>query len=122
MTEQFIEEMRHRLLDLQSGMIEGLRDERAMYDQLGDDQEPKDTAGQAQYAYQRSRIADEGVMDQQRLRLIRGALDNIDNQRYGICSNCGREIAEERLEAIPWAQLCMTCRTNFENKGKGTPG
>lgn len=28
---------------------------------------------------------------------------------YGICDNCGSEIARERLEALPWAVLCVRC-------------
>lgn len=29
---------------------------------------------------------------------------------YGRCERCGREIAPERLEAIPWAALCIDCK------------
>jgi len=26
---------------------------------------------------------------------------------YGTCTVCGKQIAEERLEAYPWAALCI---------------
>lgn len=29
---------------------------------------------------------------------------------YGICERCGKEIAIERLEALPWARLCIDCK------------
>jgi DnaK suppressor protein len=29
---------------------------------------------------------------------------------YGTCERCGRPIGEERLEAIPWALLCIDCK------------
>lgn len=37
------------------------------------------------------------------------ALAKLDEGSYGLCDGCGRPIADERLEAIPWATLCVTC-------------
>jgi RNA polymerase-binding protein DksA len=45
---------------------------------------------------------------------IDGALRRIDEGSYGICTNCGKPIAEERLEALPWATLCIGCQRNRE--------
>jgi RNA polymerase-binding protein DksA len=41
------------------------------------------------------------------LSAIDGALRRIDDGSYGRCRICGREIAEERLEARPWTDLCI---------------
>ncbi len=41
---------------------------------------------------------------------IDGALKRIEEGTYGICVNCGREIGEERLAAIPWATHCIDCK------------
>lgn len=30
-------------------------------------------------------------------------------ETFGRCSNCGRPIGEERLEALPYTQLCIDC-------------
>ena len=38
------------------------------------------------------------------------ALAKMDAGRYGTCERCGNPIAEERLEAIPWALLCIDCK------------
>jgi DnaK suppressor protein len=38
------------------------------------------------------------------------ALAKMDAGTYGTCERCGREIAEERLDAIPWALLCIDCK------------
>ncbi len=38
---------------------------------------------------------------------IDAALKRIDDGTYGTCTNCGKQIAEERLEAYPWASLCI---------------
>jgi DnaK suppressor protein len=38
---------------------------------------------------------------------IDAALARIDEGSYGLCERCGREIEPERLEAIPYATLCI---------------
>jgi RNA polymerase-binding protein DksA len=41
---------------------------------------------------------------------IDGALKRIEEGTYGVCVNCGKPIAEERLEAVPWATYCIDCK------------
>ena len=38
---------------------------------------------------------------------IEAALERVDNGTYGTCVKCGRTIPPERLEANPWASLCI---------------
>jgi DnaK suppressor protein len=38
---------------------------------------------------------------------IDAALERIADGSYGNCVACGRPIGEERLEAVPWATLCI---------------
>ncbi|MEN3341405.1 MAG: hypothetical protein V7644_809 [Actinomycetota bacterium] len=45
---------------------------------------------------------------------IDAALKRIDEGTYGTCTNCGREIPAERLEAYPWASLCIDCKRESE--------
>ena len=47
---------------------------------------------------------------------IDAALRRIDEGTYGICSNCGKPIPEERLEALPWATLCIDCQRERERR------
>ena len=42
------------------------------------------------------------------------ALARIENGGYGTCVNCGAQIAPERLEAMPWATLCIDCKRKEE--------
>jgi DnaK suppressor protein len=44
------------------------------------------------------------------LSAIDAALLRIVDGTYGKCVNCGKEIGEERLAALPWATLCIDCR------------
>jgi RNA polymerase-binding protein DksA len=38
------------------------------------------------------------------------ALARISDGTYGQCENCGAEIPQERLEAVPTATLCVVCK------------
>lgn len=38
---------------------------------------------------------------------IEAALARIEDGTYGLCTKCGQPIGEERLEALPWATLCI---------------
>jgi DnaK suppressor protein len=44
-----------------------------------------------------------------RLRQIDRAIDLLYEGRYGICEACSKEIPLERLQAIPYATLCIKC-------------
>lgn len=44
-----------------------------------------------------------------RLKDINQALEKIDNNKYGVCEKCGKEIDEKRLQVCPEAKLCMNC-------------
>jgi RNA polymerase-binding protein DksA len=47
---------------------------------------------------------------------INAALKRIEDGTYGICMNCGTQIPEERLEARPWATLCIDCQREQERR------
>jgi DnaK suppressor protein len=47
---------------------------------------------------------------------IDAALARIENGTYGTCTNCGKQIPEERLEALPWATLCIGCQRDQERR------
>ena len=50
------------------------------------------------------------------LAAIDEALARIDEGTFGTCSRCGNPIAEERLEAMPYATKCIDCK-RLEERG-----
>jgi RNA polymerase-binding protein DksA len=48
-----------------------------------------------------------GENSEQILSEIEAALKRIDDGTYGTCTACGKPIGIERLEAYPWASLCI---------------
>ena len=56
------------------------------------------------------------------LRKIEEALQRIRDGSYGQCADCGDEISPERLEALPFASLCMKCQQEEERRHGGRRG
>jgi DnaK suppressor protein len=56
------------------------------------------------------------LMDSERnlIAEIDDALNRIEDGTYGICEAGGEPIPKRRLEAIPWARLCVACRGLME--------
>ena len=50
------------------------------------------------------------------LRWVDRALTKMDLATYGVCERCGEPIALERLEALPWAILCIRCKRLGEGR------
>lgn len=46
------------------------------------------------------------------LQAIEEALWRIEKGTFGVCRDCGEEIASARLSAIPWTRVCITCKEN----------
>ena len=55
----------------------------------------------------------------ERLLLIEEALEKIRNKTYGKCEKCGKKIEKERLEAKPFAKLCIKCKAIEEKMVMG---
>jgi len=53
----------------------------------------------------------EGIGDStsRELEAIDAALERIDSGRFGVCTDCGQRIEQERLEAVPYAVRCSRC-------------
>ncbi len=50
--------------------------------------------------------------------MLREALDGIERQEYGRCRDCGAQIGEARLRAIPFAVRCTECQRQIEASEK----
>ncbi len=53
-------------------------------------------------------------IDRSKARIVEAdaALGRLDAGTYGCCENCGCDIADTRLEALPAARLCISCASS----------
>ena len=59
--------------------------------------------------------------DFRRVRFIKEALRAMDRGQYGECARCGEDISEKRLEAVPWATVCVECQERAEQESTPSP-
>ncbi|MBI2962537.1 MAG: TraR/DksA C4-type zinc finger protein [Deltaproteobacteria bacterium] len=57
-------------------------------------------------------------MRRRELRRADEALERLARGSYGLCDDCGAEIAEERLEILPFATRCVECARRKEIEDK----
>ena len=104
---------RAQLLDLRSRVLGAAHD---IVEGDVDDSELSSAAGDQHIADHASEMVDREVdesLEENAELLVRDidhALRKIDEGTYGKCERCGREIPPERLEAVPYATLCVTCK------------
>ena len=59
--------------------------------------------------------------DVEELRAVQNAIARLKRGEYGVCEQCGQEIGAGRLEAVPYARLCIECQTRAERPTGRTP-
>lgn len=114
MTDIDTSQYRARLLEEQERLLNAVdfldrENPGSISDELGDivtagDSNLGDTAT-ATYDRELDESLEEGA--KQTLIAINDALGKIEDGSYGTCEVCGKQIAPERLAAIPWARLCI---------------
>jgi DnaK suppressor protein len=72
---------------------------------LDDEHDPEGST----IAFEREQLAALRAHAQEHLTEVDAALARLHDDRYGQCELCGRQIAEERLDALPATRLCVTC-------------
>lgn len=62
-------------------------------------------------------------VESRELANIENALENMRQGTYGACETCGGSIPLARLQALPYATLCIGCQRESEKAGtpRGTP-
>lgn len=53
------------------------------------------------------------------LNEVEHALQKYEAGTYGLCDSCGQAIEQARLEAIPQASLCLSCKASRAKDAKG---
>jgi len=52
--------------------------------------------------------------EREKVILVDDALKRIENGTYGICESCDEVIDKERLMAMPFTKLCLSCQEDLE--------
>ena len=118
MEKEFTERMKESLMKLKKEIIEKLIAESSEFREIVEDLDPKDLVDIAADDIDRKTLEAMGTQEIKRLRLIDSALARIENGKYGLCAKCNKKIPAERLEAIPYALMCIECKTSDERRNR----
>ncbi len=110
-----LESERKRLLDELEQIKASIRpfDERREGSPFGKREEEATEAFELE-----KRLAFEKRLREQ-LAEVERALEKFDQDTYGLCDICGQKIDPDRLEALPQANLCLSCKAKQAKNAKG---
>jgi len=116
--KKFTGQMKTRLLELKEEIFRHLAAENEEFKRILHDEDPKDLGDIATDDIDKKMLEALGSQDQKRLNQIETALYQIELGKYGKCVTCGNKIPEGRLEAIPYALMCLDCKTREERRNR----
>jgi len=116
--DAFIEKMEKMLQDEKSEIINTLVSNNNDFKEIVDGMDPKDLADIASDDIDRKMIEMLGSQELKRLKMIESAQTRIKQGKYGHCIKCDRPIPPERLEAIPYALMCIECKSEEERRNR----
>ena len=73
-----------------------------------------DIVDRASSAYTKEFMFSKSNSDRRLLQSITDAISRITEGEFGECLNCEKPVERKRLEAIPWAGLCVGCQEKEE--------
>jgi DnaK suppressor protein len=115
--DKFLQEQRALLLEERESSERQAESLKAEAEQLAEDMEPGDTqfdeeSGEgATLNVERERDLALSAQARAAVDEIDRALAKLDTGRYGICEQCGQPIPKARLKAVPYATLCVACKS-----------
>ena len=114
--QQLVASMEQSLLGLKAEIVDNLIASSNDFREIVEGMDPKDLADIASDDIDRRMIETLGSQELKRLKLIDSALTRIKQGKYGSCIKCSVRIPRERLEAIPYALMCIDCKSKEERR------
>lgn len=111
-----LKRFKKQLLDKQSQLIDVVHKTENYGREADGEGEAMDIADKASSSYTKEFMFSKSNSDRQILQMVAEALARIEEGSYGECLNCGEQVERKRLEAVPWARLCIKCQ-ELEEQG-----
>ena len=113
MNAKKIKDMRHRLSGEVEKLIKSINRGRLAAEEIKLEN-TEDEGDRASISHDRDLLYNIHEGGFARLRSIQEAIRIIDRGHYGECTRCRTDIDEKRLDAVPWATLCIRCQEETE--------
>ncbi len=114
MDKKKVEIYRKRLLTKQEDLVRQVskseKDGRE-----ADEEATQDIADKAVNSYTKEFLFHQSDENRRILQLISEALGRMKAGNYGLCVECGQEVQQKRVDAVPWARHCIECQEKQDN-------
>ena len=117
MRKTFLKKARETLQEMRAQLL------RAVQDELHEGREQTKDEGMDTYDLASDARDKEinlilGDRDREKVQAIDEALSRVEKNEYGVCESCESDIAEARLQALPFTRLCVNCQADRERELK----
>ena len=109
---ELIKKMRPLLLKRRKALLLSLRGDMERLSTA--DRDVRDIADEAIEAEYRNVSAELTQLETRELEQIENALRRISDGKYGDCDQCAKHIPMARLQALPYATMCIKCQQNAD--------
>ncbi|MBI4577709.1 MAG: TraR/DksA C4-type zinc finger protein [Planctomycetes bacterium] len=116
LTTADLKDLRKRLLDRKAELVDEINTILGQA-HTSSDNRSAEVMDQASDSYDDELAMQLARNQMEQLLAIDEALKQMDEGIYGVCEGCGQFIGVKRLEAIPFAALCMDCKRRQEEEG-----
>ena len=113
MDQRKIKAFREKLKEKKQQILETFTKNKS-YGMEADGEPSQDIADKAASSYTKEFLFSLSNSERQLLKQVDDALSRIEARSYGVCAACEDSLNLKRLQAVPWATLCIDCQEKQE--------
>jgi DnaK suppressor protein len=117
MTKKQLERYKKKLLAAKQEVMNRVQRTETYGREVDSKDEAMDLADKASSSYTKEFLFSLSNSDRKLLQMIDEALDRVEDGTYGECLHTGEPIGAKRLDAVPWARLCIKAQ-ELEEQGR----
>jgi len=114
MDQKKIKVFREKLLLKKQEILETFTKNKS-YGMEADGEATQDIADKAANSYTKEFLFSLTSSEREMLQEVDQALVRIAERRFGVCGSCEDPMNLKRLDAVPWARLCISCQEKQES-------
>ena len=114
MDQKKVKAYRDRLVQKKQEILEAYHKNKS-YGMEADGEATQDIADKAANSYTKEFLFSLSNTERELLQMLDEALSRVEGRRFGVCVSCEEEMNLKRLEAVPWARLCLSCQEKQES-------
>jgi DnaK suppressor protein len=114
MDQKRLKVFRERLLNKKQEILEAYNKNKT-YGKEADGEATQDIADKAANSYTKEFLFSLSNTERDLLRHVDDAISRLESHAFGVCAACSEDMNHKRLEAVPWARLCLSCQEKQES-------